>query len=128
VRAAGVSGEPSRRPYRFESAGPSQLRFTQPKGSGLLGSIAGRLWFDPATHEVARMEYDLLKDVDEFFGKLPKGAHFEISLARVDGHYLPERSLVRRRLSKDGGVDERTSVYSDFKRFASESNIQFVDK
>ena len=114
--------------FRFQSAGSGQLQFTRPRGSGLLGAIDGRLWFDPATHEVTRMEYDLLKDIDEPFGKLPKGARFEISMAKVDGHYMPERTFVRRRLTKDGAVDERTSLYSDFKWFVSESNVQFVDK
>jgi hypothetical protein len=112
--------------FRFQSAGPGQLVFTQPRGSGLLGAIAGRLWFDPTTYEVNRIEYDLLKDVDEPFARLPKGARFEMTMTRVDGHYVPERIFVRRRFTKSGDVDERNYAYSDYKRFVSDTNVQFA--
>ena len=111
--------------FRFQSAGPGQLLFTQPRGAGLLGAIAGRLWFDPATYEITRIEYDLVKDVDEPFARLPKGARFEMTMTLLDGHYVPERIFFRRRFTKSD-VDERNYVYSDYKRFVSDTDIQFA--
>ncbi len=121
---------------RFESAAANQLRFSpmpgykseKTPGVAMLTAISGQLWFNPSTHEVTRMEYDLTRDVDEPFLRLSKGSHFEIELAQVEeGHYLPLRISTRRPRGKAGEIEEQTVDFSKFRRFKSESLIQFSD-
>jgi hypothetical protein len=122
--------------FRFEISGANQLRFSplpgykpQPKpGNGMLSAIDGRLTFDASTYEVTRLEYDLIRDVDEPFLRLAKGSHFEIELARLaDEHYLPVRISSRHPRGKAGETEESTVDFSNFRRFGSESKIQFGD-
>jgi len=111
----------------FESAGVGQIRFNPRAGSkGMLNAIQGRLWFDSTTHEITRMEYHLTRDVEEPLVRLLKGSHFEIELSRSGDHYFPARTTVRRPL-KGGDVEERVTSYSEFRRFETESRIQFTD-
>jgi hypothetical protein len=121
---------------RFEAAEANELRFSPLPGykpahsvhNSMLTGVTGRLRFDPSTNEITQMEYDLVRDVEEPFLRLPKGSRFEISLTRsADGHYLPERILVRRHIAKSGEIEEKTTLTSDFRRFDSESKIQFGD-
>ncbi len=122
--------------FRFQIVEGDQVRFVpagnfQPRNTnagGMLTAIQGRLWFDASTHEITRLEYDLVRAVGEPFIRLPKGTHFEIALAKsADGHYLPERMFVRRPTGKSGQIEETTAFYSQFRRFRSESNIEFGD-
>lgn len=122
--------------FRFEFAGANQLRFSpspgyQPQhrtGHGMLTAINGRLWFDPSTYEITRLEYDLTRDVDEPFVRLPKGARFGIELAKsADQHYFPLRISVRKQRGKAGEIEESTVDFSNFRRFDAESKIQFGD-
>ncbi len=122
--------------YRFVSDGPNQLHFSPAPGrkpehsrqDGMLTALNGRLTFDPANYEIVRLEYDLLRDVDEPFVRLPKGSHFEIDLTQaLDGHYLPQRIYTRRQTGKAKEVEERTTTFSDFRRFASDSKLEFGD-
>jgi hypothetical protein len=121
---------------RFETAGANQLRFSPASGykpqhgvhNGILTAITGQLWFDPATGEVTLMEYDLIRDVEEPFLRLPKGSHFEVTTKQAaEKHYFPERILVRRQTGKAGLIEEQTTAFSKFKRFDSESKIEFGD-
>jgi len=109
---------------KFEFAGPGEIRFLPLKpGPTLLGAMSGRLWFDPATWRITRLEYTMSRNVDEPFRRLPKGAHFEIALElSADGDYLPRRTR-----SRDPG-HELTVEYSDFKRFESKSTLRFGDQ
>jgi hypothetical protein len=120
--------------YRFVPDGANQLRFSpvpghKPKHSrqdGMLTALSGRLTFDPATGEIVRFEYDFLRDVNEPFVRLPKGAHFEVELTRVlDGHYFPQRIFTRQQSGKAKAIEERTDVFSNFRRFASDSKLEF---
>ena len=121
--------------FRFESVGANQLRFSPlpgykapPGSTGIQAAIAGRLSFDPSTYEITRLEYDLLRDADEPFLRLPKGAHFKVALSRsTDQHYLPLSIFVRRERGKARDIEERTDEFSNFRRFESESKLQFAD-
>jgi hypothetical protein len=115
---------------RFQSASPNQLRFSPVRkaSGGMLTAIEGVFTFEPSTFEITGMQYDLLRDLDEPFLRYPKGTHFEVALARAaDRHYLPERVLVRQRAVKSGNMEERITDLSNFRRFASESKIEFGD-
>jgi hypothetical protein len=109
---------------KFESAGPNEIRFSPlTPGSTLLGSMSGRLRFDPATWRITRLEYDLPRDVEDEFGKLPKGFHFEIVLElSSDGDYLPLRIVTRQ------PREETTSEFTNYRRFDSKSTIRFGDQ
>lgn len=114
---------------QFELTGPGQLRF-KPSSHGsseMLRAITGRLWFDASSHEITRLEYDLLRDVDEPFLRLQKGSDFAIELTGLGDHYFPARIIVRRRIGKAAEVEERTTVFSEFRRFDTDSKIQFAD-
>jgi hypothetical protein len=121
---------------RLENAGANQLRFAPRPGykpqrgvhNGMLTAISGTLWFDDATGEVTRMEYDLVHDVDEPFLRYQKGARYEISLARsADQHYLPEHIRERYQVPKTERLEDRTTVFTKFRKFESESKIEFGD-
>jgi hypothetical protein len=115
---------------RFQSTGPNQIRFSPQRttNGAMLTAVEGVLWFDPSTAEITRMQYDLLRDLDEPFLRYPKGTRFEVALARAaDRHYLPERILVRNHSAKTGNVEEHTTELSNFRRFESESKIEFGD-
>jgi hypothetical protein len=121
---------------RIENSGANQLRFSPLPGykarpgtsNGMLTAISGQLWFDPSTHEITRLEYDLLRDADEPFLRLPKGSHFGIELTKLAGkHYLPLRISVRQKRGKAGEIEEKTTGFSQFRLFESESKIQFID-
>ena len=74
------------------------------------------------------MEYDLVRDLDEPFLRFPKGTRFEITLTQAaDQHYLPQRVFDRHRVVKTGNVEERTTAMSQFRRFESQSKIEFGD-
>ena len=122
--------------FHFETSAPDQLRFSplprtqRPPGEhdALLTALDGRLTFDPATGEITRLEYDLRRDVDEPFLRLPKGSRFEIELTRAAGeHFLPLRILTRRPAGKSGQVEERITEFAKFRKFDSESKIDFKD-
>jgi hypothetical protein len=85
--------------------------------------MSGRLWFDPATSRITRLEYDLPRDVDDVFGRLPMGSHFEIALElSPEGDYLPRRIRTRR------PGEEQTVEFSNFKRFDSKTTLRFGDQ
>jgi hypothetical protein len=109
---------------KFTAAGPNEIRFSPGKsGPTLLGAMSGRLWFDPASGRIIRLEYDLLRDVDDVFGRLPKGSRFEIVLElSPEGDYLPRRILTRR------PGEEQTTGFSNFRRFDSKTTVRFGDQ
>jgi hypothetical protein len=114
---------------RFESAGADQVRFTPKGGSGILGAIRGSLWFDRSTYAITRMQYELVKDVEEPFLRFPKGSRFEIVLSKsADDHYVAERIVERYLNVKTRHIEERTYTFSNFRRFNTESKIDFGDK
>ncbi len=106
------------------SAALNEIRFSPAKsGPTLLGAMSGRLWFDPASGRITRLEYDLLRDVDDVFGRLSKGSRFEIVLELSgEGDYLPRRILTRR------PGEEHTMEFSNFRRFDSKTTIRFGDQ
>ncbi len=114
----------------FEGAGADQLRFSAADkgGRSLLGALKGELRFDAATSEVTRMEYELLRDVDDVFLKRPKGTRFSIDLTKAaDDHYFPARIRSWQQRGKSDEFEERTVDFSNFRRFGSESSIRFAD-
>lgn len=122
--------------FRFQRVEENQLSFFpaqnfQPQhtiADGMLTAIQGRLWFDPSSFEITRLEYELTRDVSEPFLRFPKGTRFETSLAKsADDHYLPERMFIRRPIGKNGQIEERATNYHQFRRFASDSRVQFED-
>jgi hypothetical protein len=123
---------------RLTTCGNGQLCFSPLPGGpkvragandDLLAAIDGRLRFDPETCEITGMEYDLTRDVNEPFARLPKAAHFEIELARsADQHYVPSRTYSRRTQGKAQNVEERSDQFANFRRFGSESRIEFGDR
>lgn len=115
---------------KFEAGGPHEIRFTPRQGGPtLLGAMSGRLWFDPATWRVTRLEYDLLRDVDEVFGRLPKGAHFEIALElSTDGDYVPRRLSTRQKRPKSNDIEDSAIEFSHYQRFDSKTTIRFGDQ
>jgi hypothetical protein len=120
---------------RFESSGRDELRFSPRPGykpqrsvhDGMLTAISGSLHFDASTGEITRMEYDLVRDVDEPFLRYLKGAHFEIVLMQADQHYVPQRIRDRYRVPKSDRVEDRVTEFSNFRRFDTESKIDFGD-
>jgi len=114
---------------KFESVGSDQVRFAPKGGSGMLGAIRASLWLDTSTGEVTRMEYELTRDLDEPFLRYPKGSQFNIVLARsADDHYAPERIAVRFLNLKTKHIEERTTTFLNYRRFQTESKIDFGDK
>jgi hypothetical protein len=117
--------------FVFERVSASELRFhprlayrPEPQSSPLLGRIAGRLWYDPATHEPTRLEYEVVGETGD--GALPKGMRVEVRLIRIaEGRYVPGRYFVGRPLSKGGLFEERTTECSNYRRFSSESDVRF---
>jgi hypothetical protein len=106
---------------KFTSSGANEVRFAPLKpGTTLLGAMSGSLRFDPATFRIDRLEYGLLRDIDEPFGRLSKGSHFEIELQlSPDGDYLPRRVVTRQ------PGEEMTVEYSNYRRFDSKTTIRF---
>lgn len=117
--------------FRFRGAGTNRIAFAPSPayrtagvpGLELLANIEGALTFDPQTHELTAMEYRVLRDaVTSFRGDamtLAKGTVFSIRLEKLAGNgYVPARISVR------ADKHERTAEYSNFRRFAVES--QFV--
>ena len=80
---------------KFTSPAANEIRFSPvTAGPTLQGAMSGRLWFDPASFRITRLEYDLLRDIDDGFGRVSKGDHFEIVLElSPEGNYLPRRLL-----------------------------------
>jgi hypothetical protein len=114
---------------KFESVGPDQVRFSPKGGSGMLAAIRGSLWFDTSTGEVTRMEYELTRDLDEPFLRYPKGSRFHIVLAKsADDHYAPERIVERFLNVKTKHFEDRTTTFLNYRRFNTESKIDFGDK
>jgi hypothetical protein len=124
--------------FRFERTGPEEIRFSPAPGfkvkngprDGMLTGIEGKLRYDPASFQLVSMDYGLVRDVADPFMKLPKGAHFEADLAKLaDEHYAPMRLVTKRKLPGKGNETEVSVVeYSDYRKFDTNSNIQFEDK
>lgn len=114
----------------FQTAAGDQIRFS-PKNKGtktLLDAMKGSLWFDPATNEITRMEYELTREADDELLKRPAGTRFRVELTKAaDQHYLPLRIAARRPLGKSGESEETETEFSNFRRFGSETSVTFGD-
>jgi len=121
--------------FHFERVSPTEISFT-PTGkyrpqrepdTGLLTKMKGAFRFNPDTFEITRMEYDILAN-DEVVWRLYKGSRVSVDLAQLaDGHYLPLRVDMVRKLPK-GGIETSFEEFSNYRRFATDSSVQFVDK
>lgn len=121
--------------FRFQRIGPTEISFA-PTGkyrprrepnTELLARIKGSFQFDPATFEITRTQYDILADT-EILWRLYKGSHVSVTLAQLaDHHYLPLRLEIERELPK-GGMENSTMEYANYRRFAADSSVQFVDR
>lgn len=124
--------------FRCEAMSDHQLRFSPAQGykpragrlEGLLRSISGKLRYDPATYEVTRLEYQLVRTVTDRHLPLKKGARFlvELDRAQANGPYLPVRVLERREQGNHGEIEERAINFSDFRRFHSDSTLQLSEE
>jgi hypothetical protein len=122
---------------RFEQIGLNGVRFVpsdkyQPQHdsrTAALAEMAGQFWFDPLTYEITRMEYEMLGDVDTPVVPLSKGMSFSIELARsvADGPLLPTRVSIRRKVSKGRRTEDSSSDLFNFRRFAVESEVWFIE-
>ena len=122
---------------RFEQIGLTQVRFVpagnyQPQHdsrTAALAEMAGQFWFDPVTYEITRMEYEMWGDVNTPVVPLSKGMRFSIELARLasDGPLLPTRVSTRRNVSKGKRTEDSSTELFNFRRFAVESEVRFVE-
>ena len=119
--------------FDFSPAAEGQLRFSplprgKDSGASLLGAVKGAFWFDLSTNEIIRMEYELVRDVDDLLLRRQRGARFQIELSKsADERYLPRRIWTRQKRGKADEFEESASEYSKFRRFGSESSIKFGD-
>jgi hypothetical protein len=95
--------------------------------SPLPAQLAGRLWFDAATHEITRLEYEVVGESGD--SQLPEGSRVSIEMTKpVDGRYLPRKVITRREVDKQGRTEERIAEFTNFRRFASDTQVRFEDR
>ena len=126
------------RAFRFELVKPDHVRFAPTgnyksrgvRNAAIFEIIAGDLWFDPATFEITRMEFELTADAGNLFAKLYKGTHYTIELTKaVDNYYLPAKWSLRmnQRLLTNKGAEETEVEYFNYRKFETSSTITFAD-
>jgi hypothetical protein len=120
--------------FRFREVAAGQLSFTptgnyRPQGASkpdLLQKIEGQIWYNDR-YEITRMDYRVLADAEPKF-RLFKGSTFSVTLANVaDNHFLPQKAVIRRPLPK-GVIETAETEFSNFRVFAADSTVNFVDK
>ena len=121
--------------FRFQQAGPDHLLFAplaayrpqRDPDTSFLRKIEGELWYNPQTYEITRMDYRMLADSEDSY-KLTKGSSFSVTLAEMtDRHYFPLKTTEKRVMPK-GEIDTTQMEFANFKSFATDSSITFIDK